>query len=158
PELASELVRRNVDLIVVSTGPAALAVKSASTTIPVVMTNAADPMGESIIASLARPGGNVTVLSALAVELNTKRLEILKDTVPKLLRVGLLSLPSLPQGSKSIQLQLKELRSAAMALKLKLEEIETQTDVKGLESAFQTAKKKQARAIMRTSTRSFFAE
>ena len=64
-------------------------------------------MGEGIIASLARPGGNVTGLSALAVELNTKRLEILKDAVPKLLRVGLLSLP---QRSKSIQLQVKELK------------------------------------------------
>src|SRR5262249_30373517 len=102
PELASELVRRNVDLIVVSTGPAALAVKSATTTIPVVMTNAADPMGEGIIASLARPGGNVTGLSALAVDLNTKRLEILRDAVPKLLRVGL---PSLPQGSTSKSIQ-----------------------------------------------------
>src|SRR5215813_9400238 len=72
PELAAELVRRNVDLIVVSTGPAALAVKSATTTIPVVMSGAADPIGEGIIASLARPGGNVTGLSARAVELNTK--------------------------------------------------------------------------------------
>ena len=155
PELASELVRRNVDLIVVSSGPAALAVKSATTTIPVVMANAADPMGEGIIASLARPGGNVTGLSARAVELNTKRLEILKDAVPKLLRVGLLSLP---QGSKSVQLQLKDLRSAAMALKLKLEEIETQTDAKGLESAFKTAKQKQVGAIMTPTTRAFFAE
>src|SRR5215472_455924 len=155
PELASELVRRNVDLIVVSSGPAALAVKSATTTIPVVMANAADPMGEGIIASLARPGGNVTGLSARAVELNTKRLEILKDAVPKLLRVGLLSLP---QGSKSVQLQLKDLRSAAMALKLKLEEIETQTDAKGLESAFKTAKQKQVGAIMTMTTRAFFAE
>jgi len=155
PELASELVRCNVDLIVVSSGPAALAVKSATTTIPVVMANAADPMGEGIIASLARPGGNVTGLSARAVELNTKRLEILKDAVPKLLRVGLLSLP---QGSKSVQLQLKDLRSAAMALKLKLEEIETQTDAKGLESAFKTAKQKQVGAIMTMTTRAFFAE
>ena len=155
PELASELVRRNVDLIVVSSGPAALAVKSATTTIPVVMANAADPMGEGIIASLARPGGNVTGLSALAVDLNTKKLEILKDAVPKLLRVGLLSLP---QGSKSVQLQLKDLRSAAMALKLKLEEIETQIDAKGLESAFKTAKQKQVGAIMTMTTRAFFAE
>src|SRR5262249_934379 len=108
-------------------------------------------------ASLARPGGNVTGLSALAVDLNTKRLEILKDAVHKLLRVGLLSLP---QGStsKSIQLQLKELRSAAIALKLKLEEIGAQPDDKGLESAFQTAKQKQASAIMTLTTRPFFAQ
>jgi putative tryptophan/tyrosine transport system substrate-binding protein len=89
------------------------------------------------------------------VELNTKRLEILKDAVPKLARVGLL-LP--PGASIRSNLQLKELRAAAMALKLKLEEIETQYDAKGLESAFQTAKQKQVKAIMTTTTRSFFAE
>ena len=90
-----------------------------------------------MVASLARPGGNVTGFSGLAPELNTKRLEILKDAVPKLTRVGLLR----PTGDNiAIDLQLKELRLAAVALKLKLEEIETQRDAKGLESAFQTAK------------------
>ena len=98
-----------------------------------------------MVASLARPGGNVTGFSGLAVELNTKRLEILKDTVPKLARVGLLWLSG---GSIGQDLQLKELRPAAVALKLKLEEIETQPDTKGLESAFKTAKQKQVGAIM----------
>ena len=105
-----------------------------------------------LVASLARPGGNVTGLSTLADELNTKRLEILKDAVPKLARVGLLRL------SGRSDRQLKELRPAALALKLKLEEIETQPDAKGLESAFQTAKQKQVGAIMTTTTRPFFAE
>ena len=68
----------------------ALAAKKATTTIPIVMTNAGDPVGAGLVASLARPGGNVTGLSSLASELNTKRLEILKDAVPKLARVGLL--------------------------------------------------------------------
>ena len=157
PELAAELVRLKVDLIVVSgTGPA-LAAKRATTTIPIVMTRAGDPVGEGLVASLARPGGNVTGLSSLATELNTKRLEILKDAVPKLARVGFLRRPG---GSIAHikDLQLKELRPAAVALKLKLEEIETQPDAKGLESAFQTAKQKQVNAIMTITTPSFFAE
>ena len=155
PELAADLVRLKVDLIVVTGTPPALAAKKATTTIPIVMTNAGDPVGAGLVASLARPGGNVTGLSSLAPELNTKRLEILKDAVPKLARVGLLRPPG---GSIAADLQLKELRPAALALKLKLEEIETQPDAKGLESAFQTAKQKQVGAIMTTATRPFFAE
>ena len=85
-------------------------------------------------------------------ELNTKRLEILKDAVPKLARVGLLR----PVGGSDRSL--KQLRAAAQALKLKLEEMETQRDPKGLEIAFQTAKQKQVGAIMTTVGRSFFAE
>ena len=93
PELAADLVRLKVDLIVASGGPPALAAKKATTTIPIVMTNAGDPVGAGLVASLARPGGNVTGLSSLGPELNTKRLEILKDAVPKLARVGLLRSP-----------------------------------------------------------------
>jgi putative ABC transport system substrate-binding protein len=119
------------------------------------MANASDPVGAGVVASLARPEGNVTGFSSLATELNGKRLEILKDAVPKLARVGLLR----PSGaSLGRDLQLKELRAAAMALKLKLEEIVTQIDAKGLESAFKAAKQKQVGAIMTTSTRPFFAE
>jgi putative tryptophan/tyrosine transport system substrate-binding protein len=108
-----------------------------------------------LVASLARPGGNVTGFATLTPELNTKRLEILKDAVSKLTRVGLLF------GGRGVaaELQLKELRPAALALKLKLEEIMIQlVDAKGLESAFQTAKQKQVGAIMTQSTRPFFAE
>ncbi len=134
--------------------PLALAAKRATTTIPIVMINIPDPVGAGLVASLARPGSNITGFSSLSPELNTKRLEILKDAVPKLVRVGLL----LPPGASIGQdLQLKELRPAALALKLKLEEIQTHSDAKGLESAFQTAKQKQVNAIMTTSTRPFFA-
>jgi ABC-type uncharacterized transport system substrate-binding protein len=154
-ELAADLVRLKLDLIVVTTGVSGLAAKGATTTIPIVMTNSADPVGEGVVASLARPGGNVTGLSSVAVELNTKSLEILKDAVPKLSRVGLLRPP---RASIAQDLQLKALRAAALALKLKLEEIETQLDAKGLDSAFQTAKQKQVSAIMTTTTRTFFAE
>jgi putative ABC transport system substrate-binding protein len=133
-----------------------VAAKNATTAIPIVMTNTPDPVGLGLVASLARPGGNVTGLAALGPELNTKRLEILKDAVPKLAQVGLLRRP---EGVNVGQdLQLKELRLAALALKLKLEEIETQLDAKGLENAFQTAKQKQVNAITTTAIRAFFAE
>jgi len=149
-ELAADLVRHKVDLIVVSgTGPATAA-KNATTTIPIVMVAVGDAVAEGLVASLARPGGNVTGFSSLAPELNTKRLEILKDAVPKLLRVGLLH--------PSVTLQLKELRDAAQTLKLKLDEIETQVDAEGLENAFKTAKQKQANAIMTTAGATFLAE
>jgi ABC-type uncharacterized transport system substrate-binding protein len=150
PELAADLVRSKVDLIVVTAGPAVLAAKSATTTIPIVMTSTTDPVGEGLVASLARPGGNVTGLSGLANELNTKRLEVLKDAVPKLTRVGILRSQGL--------IQWKEIRPAAVALKLKLEEIEIQPDAKGLESAFQTAKQKQVGAIMTPAGGRFRAE
>jgi putative ABC transport system substrate-binding protein len=154
-ELAADLVRLKVDLIVVTAGTSALAAKKATTTIPIVMTSSGDPVGAGLVASLARPGGNVTGLSGLAVELNTKRLEILKDAVPKLARVGLLR----PRGDSIPQdLQLKELRVAAVALKLKLEEIDAQPDAKGLESAFQAAKQKHVGAIMTTASRTFLGE
>src|SRR5262245_12307736 len=143
PELAADLVRLKVDLIVVTEPSPALAAKGATTIIPIVVTNVADPVALGVVASLARPGGNVTGLSSLASELNTKRLEILKDAVPKLARVGLLR----PSGG-AIDAQLKELRAAAPVLKLRLEEIETQFDAKGLESAFQTAKERRIDAIM----------
>jgi putative ABC transport system substrate-binding protein len=156
PELAADLVRLKVDLIVVSSGgPAPLAAKKATSTIPIVLATSADPVGEGIVTSLARPGGNITGFSNLAAELNTKRLEVLKDAVPKLARVGLLRpLGSGVQGN----LQLKELRPVALYLKLKLEEIETPYDPKGLENAFRIAKQKQVGAIMTTTTRGFFAE
>ena len=129
-------------------------------TIPIVMATSTDPVAAGVVASLARPGGNVTGLSGLSPELGTKRLEILKDAIPQ---AG----PSCDfcgrremtiTSSSPSDLQVKELRSAALALKLKFEEIGTQADAKGLESAFQTAKQKQVGAIMTTSGRTFFAE
>src|SRR5262245_55618588 len=90
PELAADLVRLKVDLIVVSsTGPTS-ATKNATTAIPIVLAGVADPVGTGLIASLARPEGNVTGFSSLTPELGTKRLEILKDAVPRLARIGFL--------------------------------------------------------------------
>jgi len=90
PELAADLVRLKVDVLVATGGGPALAAKGVSTTIPIVMTAASDAVASGLVASLARPGGNVTGLSAMTPELNTKRLEILKDAIPKLGRVGFL--------------------------------------------------------------------
>ena len=128
PELAADLVRLKVDVIVGTSTAPALAAKSATATIPIVMVSVSDPVAAGLVASLARPGGNVTGLSGLGVELNTKRLEVLKDAVPKLARVGFLWSPA---AGVSPDLQMKALRPAAVALKLKLEEIETQFDTKG---------------------------
>jgi putative ABC transport system substrate-binding protein len=154
-ELAADLVRLKVDLIVATAGPATAVTKKATTTIPVVMASAADPVGEGLVASLARPGGNVTGLSSLSTELNTKRLEVLKDAVPKLSVVGFLMGP----GRNIVRdLQLKELRTAAVALKVKLEEIERPINSEGLESAFQSAKQKRVGAIMTAANRPFFSE
>src|SRR5215468_4462202 len=155
PELSADLVRLKVELIVAVGTAATLAAKSTTATIPIVSSGSVDPVGTGLVASLARPGGNVTGLSNLAAELNTKRLEILKDAVPTVTRVGVLR-PV--QSSTGGDLQMKELRPAALALKLKLDEIEAQPDAKGLENAFQTAKQKQVNAIMTTTTRQFFAE
>ena len=154
-ELAAELVRLKVDLIVTSGVPPALEAKKATSTIPIVMVNVGDPLGLGLVASLARPGGNITGFDNLSFELNTKRFEVLKDAVSKLDRVGLLRGSSYNPG---VELQLKELRVAASALKVELEEIKTQLDPQSLETAFKTAKQKQVKAIMTTSTRSFFAE
>jgi len=153
PELAAELVRLKVDLIVVSGRGPGLAAKSVTSTIPIVMLSFPDPVGEGMVTSLARPEGNVTGLSSLNPELRTKRLEILKDAIPKLARVGVLQQP----GALG-PLPLKELAAAALALKLKLEEIQTPAGANGLASAFQTAKQKQVSAIMTGGGRAFFAE
>jgi putative ABC transport system substrate-binding protein len=152
PELAADLVRLKVDVIVCGSTASALAAKKATTTIPIVFATASDPIGSGLVASLAQPGDNVTGFSSLDTELNSKRLEILKDAVPKLARVGFLR----PLGGGDVVL--REIRPAAVALKLKLEEIETQPDAKGLESAFKTAKQKQVNAILTMANRPFFAE
>ena len=156
PELAAELVRLKVDVIVTGgVAPTSFA-KKATATIPIVFTQDPDPVGNGFVVSLARPGGNVTGNSALGTELNSKRLEILNDTVPKLTRVGILR-----QEARGITegITMKEVKPAALALKLKLEEIEIQlVDAKGLESAFQTAKQKQVNAILWTGGRAIFGE
>jgi len=139
--------------VIVTGGPTTTrSAMEATGTIPIVMAVNANPVGLGFVASLARPEGNVTGLSSLTPELNSKRLEVLKDAVPKLSRIGILRQAGISQS------QLKEIMPAALALKLKLEDIEAQLDSKGLESAFKTAKQKQVGAMMTTATRPIFAE
>jgi putative tryptophan/tyrosine transport system substrate-binding protein len=155
PELAAELVRLKVDVIVAAGRASGLAAKNATTSIPIVVASFPNPVSSGLVATLARPGGNVTGLSNLSPELNSKRLEILRDAIPNLTRVGFLQQAGSPVPEGLLQ---KDLRAAALALKLKLEELKTEADVKALESAFKAAKQKQIDAILISSGRTFFAE
>jgi putative ABC transport system substrate-binding protein len=94
PELVAEMVRLKVDVLVVAATPGALAAKKATTTIPVVMVGVGDPVGSGLVASLARPGGNLTGLSLLTPEISGKRLQLLKEVVPKVSRVAVLRNPN----------------------------------------------------------------
>jgi putative ABC transport system substrate-binding protein len=116
PEFAAEMVQLKVDCIIAITTPAALAVKHVTTTLPIVMTTAIDPVGAGLVASLARPGGNVTGNAILYAELSTKRLEFLKDVVPGLSRVVVLWNAANPANASVW----KETQAAAGALGLLL--------------------------------------
>lgn len=155
PALAAELVHLKVDVIVTGGFGPTRAAKDATVTIPIVMAQDPNPVGNGLVVSLARPGGNVTGLSALSNELGTKRLEILKDTVPKLSRVAFLQST---ENDEARRISRQEIRRAARALNLNLEEIETHVDAKALESAFQIAKQKQVGAILPSSVRPLFSE
>ena len=119
PELAGELVRLKVDIIVVTGGDSVIrAAKNATKTIPIVMIgSAADPVAAGYVESLARPGGNVTGITLLSAELGGKRLELFKEAVPKLARVAVLHDPSNPNNV----LELKEVQTAAGVLKLTIQ-------------------------------------
>ncbi len=116
PEIAAELVQLRVDCIIAPTTPAALAAKHATQTIPIVMTTALDPVGAGLVASLARPGGNITGLSTLAPELSGKQLELLKEAMPGMTRVAVLWNAANPANAAVWQ----ETQAAARALGLLL--------------------------------------
>jgi ABC-type uncharacterized transport system substrate-binding protein len=128
--LAAELVALPVDLIVTMGTPAALAAKSATRTIPIVMGSVGEAVNTGIVASLARPGGNITGFSALNTELESKRLEVLKELVPHLARVAMIANAANPL----LQVSLKSLRPAADTLGLSLELFEIR-DVSEIASA-----------------------
>lgn len=115
PTLAAELVRLKVDVIVAIPNPAVEAVRQATQTIPIVMPIGSDPVGAGFAATLARPGGNITGLSAYSPELNGKRLELLKETLPNLSRVALLVSANFPGNA----IDLKETEAAARSLQLR---------------------------------------
>jgi putative ABC transport system substrate-binding protein len=143
PALAAELVHLKVDVIV-STGLAPTrAAKEATNTIPIVMTNEGDPVGTGIVASLARPGGNITGLSTLAPELSGKRLELLKEIIPRLARVAVFRTSTQPGNAQT----LKEIELAAKAFGVKLQYLDV-LDPKDFETAFQAAVKGRAEAVL----------
>jgi putative tryptophan/tyrosine transport system substrate-binding protein len=116
PELAAELVRLKVDVIVASSNAAIIALKQATQSIPIVMTIVGDPVGAGFVASLARPGGNITGLSNIAEQLSGKRLELLKEIKPKITRVAVFRNPTLPTHA----VLWKETQDAATAFGVKL--------------------------------------
>jgi putative ABC transport system substrate-binding protein len=143
PGLAAELVRLNVDVIVTA-GPAdTKGAKQATSTIPIVMGFDNDPIGNGFVASLARPGGNITGLSTLAPEISGKQLELMKEIVRRLSRIAVFGTSRQPGNGQSLQ----EVELAAKALKVKLQYLDM-LDPKDVETAFLAATKGHADAIL----------
>ena len=143
PELAAELVRLKVDVIVTGGAPYTRAAKEATSTIPIVITQDPDPVGNGFVASLARPGGNITGLSNFNRELSGKRLELLKEVDSKLSRVAVFGTSTFPGNGQN----LKETELAAEALRVKLQYIDV-LGPKDLETAFRAATKARADAVI----------
>ena len=143
PRLAAELVRLKVDVIVAGSNPGALAAKNATSTIPVVIVTTGDPVGGGLVASLARPGGNLTGVTTLGLELSAKRLELLKEAVPGLARVAVLANPASPYTG----VFLRERESAAGALGLHLAMLEVR-DPGQIEQAFAAMSRERAGGLM----------
>jgi len=142
PGLAAELARLKVDLIFTASAEGVSAAKLATKTIPIVFGTAQDPLASGLVESLARPGGNVTGVSVVAPDLNGKRLEILKEIAPRVVRVAFLWSPASPGA----QANLNDTQAAAQALKLQLRPIEVRGD-KDVQGALEAALKQRAQAI-----------
>ena len=142
PALLAELVSLNVDVIW-AVGPAVPPAKNATKTIPIVMTNVSDPVALGLVSSLARPGGNITGLSTFATELSGKRLELLKEIVPKLSRVTFFGNSTAPVNAEA----LRETEVAAEAIGLQIQYLEVQS-AKEIDPAFQAASKGRAQAVL----------
>jgi len=143
PSLAAELVRLKVDVIVAEAPTSTRSAKQATVTIPIVMVFDDDPVGSGFVASLARPGGNITGLSTLSPEISGKQLEILKEIVPKLSRVGVLgdvTRPGIPQ-------ELREINVAADAFRVQVQYLEVRGS-KDIEIAFRAAIKERVDAVL----------
>jgi len=143
PALAAELVRLRVDVIFASTTPASLAAQKATSTIPIVIGFVADPVGSGLVASLARPGGNITGWTHLAgVALNAKRVELLKEAVPGATRIGAFWNPANPIHGPGLQ----EVEAATQALKMQLHAVGVQ-DPQEFESAFLSMARERVQAL-----------
>src|SRR6266436_8706327 len=134
PALAAELVRLKVDVIVTQGTPAATAAKNATSTIPIIMSGGTDPVATGLVQSLARPGGNITGVTIMNEELAGKRLELLKETNPKVSRLGVLWNSANPGAA----VVFKQTQSSAQELRLSLQSLDVQT-VNDLQGAFDAA-------------------
>ena len=143
PALAAELVNLKVDVIVTGGPGATRPANEATSTIPIVMTQDPNPVGNGFVASLARPGGNITGLSTLSPELSGKRLELLKETVPKISRVAALGTSTSPSNAQA--LRETELAGAALAVKVQYLDVRGSKDI---ETAFRAASKGSADAVL----------
>jgi putative ABC transport system substrate-binding protein len=141
-EFAAEFVRLKVDVIVTAAPSSTRAAKEATSTIPIVMAFDIDPVGNGFVASLARPGGNITGLSALSPEISGKQLELLKEIVPRLSHVAVLQTSTLPG-----YLQVKEMELAAGAFKVQLQYLDVRGP-KDIEIVFREARKGRADAVL----------
>jgi ABC-type uncharacterized transport system substrate-binding protein len=144
PALITELVQLKVDILVAVPSPAIRAAKRATNTIPIIILTTQDPVATGLIDSLARPGGNITGISRLTHDLNGKRLELLKETVPGTSRIGVLLQASSTSGS----IHLKEYETAARTLKLGLQSLEIQMQNPDFEEGFQAAVKARVNALI----------
>ena len=151
PEFATDLVKRKVDVIVVETTPATMALKRATSSIPIVMSLVGDPVRSGLVRSLAHPGGNVTGLSLMAAELGAKRLELLKQAIPRLTRVAVLWNPGNPWHAKANA----DLKAAAPALSLKLSFVSART-AEEFSPAFAEINRTHAQALYLTDDGIFF--
>jgi ABC-type uncharacterized transport system substrate-binding protein len=143
PELAAELVRLKVDLIVATVTQASLAAKNATATIPIVMVAVGNPVDSGLIASLARPGANITGTSVMSDEVIGKQLELLKETLPKIPRVAAMWNPANPVFQK---LQLRAVEATARVLKVSLQKVEARNPDE-IESVFKAIAKERTRAL-----------
>jgi putative tryptophan/tyrosine transport system substrate-binding protein len=139
PDLATELVQLNVDVIVTATAPAVRAAKKVTSTIPIVFAAVADPVRDGLVSSLARPGGNITGLTTFGPELDGKRLELLKETFPTITKVAYLWNPGSPGTAPAM-------REAARALGLQLQSLEVRS-AKDFDGAFEAVLKEHAQAL-----------
>jgi putative ABC transport system substrate-binding protein len=144
PALADELVRLKVDVIVTITGSAALAVKKVTRTVPIVMTGSADAVTQGLVASLARPGGNVTGLTNISPDIAGKQLDLLTETFPRISRVAALGCPA--SGGTVGDRRRSEMEAAAQVLKLHLQFLELSSPEK-IESALRAATRERADAL-----------
>ena len=144
PSLVAELVQLKVDVLVSGNFPGASAAKQITKTIPIVMVTNEDPVATKLIDSLARPGRNVTGIATLQRELGGKRLELLTETVPRILRIGVLR----EADAQTAAIGFKEYETAARALKIQLQSVEVREPNPDFEGAFQTAAKGRASGLI----------